>query len=53
MKRRITSGVEWERTRNMGVNTLAFRLPQHRAFFDMDADCVGITGKIDWNKNRQ
>lgn len=48
-----TSGVEWERTRKMGVNTLAFRLAQHRAFFDMDADCVGITGKIDWNKNRQ
>ena len=48
-----TSGVEWKRTRKMGVNTLAFRLPQHRAFFDMDADCVGITGKIGWNKNSQ
>ena len=48
-----TSGVEWARTKKMGVNTLAFRLPQHRAFFDMDADCVGITGKIDWKKNSQ
>ncbi len=48
-----TSGVEWERTRKMGVNTLAFRLPQHRAFFDMDADCVGIPGKIDWRMNGQ
>ncbi len=48
-----TSGVEWERTKKMGVNTLAFRLPQHRAFFDMDADCVGITGKIDWRMNGQ
>ena len=48
-----TSGVEWERTKKMGVNTLAFRLPQHQAFFDIDADCVGITGKIDWDKNRQ
>ena len=28
-----TSGREWERTRRMGVNTLAFRLPQHGAFF--------------------
>ena len=37
----------------MGVNTLAFLLPQHRSFFDMDADCVGITGKIDWKKNSQ
>ena len=48
-----TSGVEWERTKKMGVNTLAFRLPQHRAFFDMDADFVGITGKIDWRMNGQ
>ena len=48
-----TSGVDWERTRKMGVNTLAFRLPQHLAFFDIDADCVGVTGKIDWALNRQ
>ncbi len=27
-----TSGQEWARTRKMGVNTLAFRLPQHGAF---------------------
>ena len=25
-----TSGRDWNRTRKMGVNTLAFRLPQHR-----------------------
>lgn len=48
-----TSGVEWERTRKMGVNTLAFRLPQHEAFFAVDADCVGITESIHWDKNRQ
>ena len=28
-----TSGRDWNRTRRMGVNTLAFRLPQHRNFF--------------------
>ncbi len=48
-----TSGVRWERTRKMGVNTVAFRACQHRTFFEMDADCVGISGKIDWSLNRQ
>ena len=48
-----TSGLDWERTRKMGVNTLAFRLPQHRVFFDVDADCIGVTPHIDWEKNRQ
>lgn len=48
-----TSGLNWERTRRMGINTLAFRLPQHRTFFDVDADCVGIAGNIPWNLNRQ
>jgi len=44
-----TSGRIWERTRRMGVNTLAFRLPQHQTFFTMDADCVAITSQIPWN----
>ncbi|KIR03239.1 Alpha-galactosidase-like protein [Lachnospiraceae bacterium TWA4] len=48
-----TSGLEWERTRRMGINTLAFRLPQHKKFYDVDADCVGIDGKISWEFNRQ
>ena len=48
-----TSGRTWERTRRMGINTLAFRLPQHRTFFDVDADCVGIAGNIPWKLNRQ
>ena len=48
-----TSGFEWDRTRKMGVNTLAFRLPQNNHFFGADADCVGIMGKIDWNLNRR
>jgi alpha-galactosidase len=48
-----TSGETWERTRRMGVNTLAFRLPQHDAFFALDADCIGITKSIPWELNRQ
>lgn len=48
-----TSGLTWERTRRMGINTLAFRLPQHKIFFDVDADCVGIAGNIPWKLNRQ
>lgn len=48
-----TSGHEWERSVLMGVNTLAFRLPQHKAFFDADPDCVGITGMIPWEYNRR
>jgi alpha-galactosidase len=48
-----TSGREWARTRKMGVNTLAFRMPQHEAFFAADADCVGLTRDIPWELNRQ
>ncbi|MBQ7337775.1 MAG: alpha-galactosidase [Clostridia bacterium] len=48
-----TSGMEWERTRKMGINTLAFRLPQQGTFFGADADCVGIKGMIPWSSNRQ
>ncbi len=48
-----TSGRDWERTRRMGVNTLAFRLPQHNTFFSVDPDCVGITAAIPWDLNRQ
>ena len=48
-----TSGREWERTRKMGINTLAFRQCQHDAFFAVDADCVGLTNRIPWELNRQ
>lgn len=49
-----TSGREWERTRDMGVNTLAFRLAQNETFYMCDADCVGIIkDKIPWEKNSQ
>lgn len=48
-----TSGREWDRTRLMGVNTLAFRLAQHGRFFVADADCVPATPQTPWEKNRQ
>lgn len=48
-----TSGYVWERTRRMGVNTLAFRMPQHDSFYSIDADCVGINGCIEWKYNEQ
>jgi alpha-galactosidase len=48
-----TSGTEWSRTRKMGVNTLAFRGPQHGAFYVADADCVGVTNAVPWAFNRQ
>ena len=49
-----TSGREWNRTRDMGVNTLAFRLAQNEAFYMCDADCVGIVKDcIPWEKNKQ
>lgn len=49
-----TSGYSWERTRDFGVNTLAFRLAQNEIFYMCDADCVGIIkDKIPWEKNSQ
>jgi alpha-galactosidase len=43
-----TSGRDFHRTRRMGVNTLAFRGPEHRTFFDVDADCAPITPQVSW-----
>ncbi|HEY5562600.1 MAG TPA: alpha-galactosidase [Clostridiaceae bacterium] len=48
-----TSGLQWERTRKYGINTLAYRMPQHGNFYASDADCVGITDKIPWSLNKQ
>ena len=48
-----TSGRDWERTKKMGINTLAFRMPMHNTFYGCDADCVGITEKVPWALNRQ
>lgn len=47
-----TSGKDWERTVKMGFNTLIYRLPQHNTFYAVDADCIGVTGKIPWELNR-
>jgi alpha-galactosidase len=50
-----TSGRDWSRTRDMGVNCLAFRLPQNGPFFDVDADCAGqvSSNSVAWVMNAQ
>ena len=48
-----TSGREWERTRRMGPNTLAFRMLHDKTFYAADADCVGITEHVPWTLNRE
>lgn len=50
-----TSGNDWSRTRKMGVNSLAFRLPQNGTFFSVDADCVGqvSSNSVPWIENSQ
>jgi len=48
-----TSGKEWARTRKMGINTLGFRMPQHNTFYAADGDCVGLTTRVPWEKNKQ
>ena len=47
------SGKKFSRTRKMGVNSLAFRLCQHKTFYEADADCIGITRRIPWAQNRR
>ena len=47
------SGREWERVRRTGVNTLAFRLPQHKTFFTLDPDCIPFTPDLPWSMTRQ
>lgn len=48
-----TSGREWNRTRKMGVNTLGFRLPQHRTFFLIDPDCAPVSKSVPLAMTRQ
>lgn len=48
-----TSGIHWERTRRMGVNSLAFRQSQNNRFFVADPDCVPSTPATPWSRNRQ
>ena len=47
------SGRDWHRTRRMGVNTLAFRMPQHGTFFAADADCAPITSQVPWGLSKR
>lgn len=48
-----TSGKEWARTKKMGVNTMGFRMVQHKNFYEADGDCVGLTNEVPWEKNKQ
>ncbi len=48
-----TSGKEWSRTKKMGVNTMGFRMVQHKNFYEVDGDCVGLTTAVPWEKNKQ
>lgn len=47
------SPLQWERTRRMGVNALAFRMPQHGAFYAADADIAPLGPDVPWELNRQ
>jgi alpha-galactosidase len=48
-----TSGHVWERTRRMGINTLAYRLAQNGTFFASDPDCAAHTEQTPWEFDRQ
>ena len=48
-----TSGRDWRRTRQFGVNTLAFRSMQNNTFYVGDADCVGLTNLVPWAMNER
>ena len=37
----------------IGIDALAFRLPQNGSFYATDADCAGISDTLDWELNRQ
>jgi alpha-galactosidase len=43
-----TSGRNWDRTRRMGVNTLAFRSCQNGTFYAADPDIAAITPDVPW-----
>jgi alpha-galactosidase len=48
-----TSGRSWDRTRRMGVNTLAFRACQAGSFFSIDPDIVAVTKELPWHLAQQ
>jgi alpha-galactosidase len=37
----------------MGINTLAYRLPQNGTFFASDSDCAAHTDQTPWEFDRQ
>src|SRR5262245_41079905 len=37
----------------MGINTLAYRLPQNNTFFQSDPDCAAHTAATPWELDRQ
>jgi alpha-galactosidase len=47
-----TSGRSWDRTRRMGVNTLAFRAMHHGTFYAADPDIAAITRQHPWAQGR-
>jgi len=47
-----TSGRSWDRTRRMGVNTLAFRAAHHGTFYAADPDIAAITRQQPWQQGR-
>ena len=47
------SGRAWNRTRRMGVNTLAFRAAQHGTFYAADPDIAPITSQHPWAQGKQ
>lgn len=47
------SGRAWDRTRRMGVNTLAFRGAHHGTFYAADPDIAPITAQHPWDKGQQ
>ena len=48
-----TSGEHWHITRDYGINTLAFRTYQNKAFFMTDADCAAFTKHVPIELNMQ
>ncbi|MFW5829606.1 MAG: hypothetical protein ACOCXA_05030, partial [Planctomycetota bacterium] len=46
-------GRGWQRTRRMGINSLAFRLHQHGVFYQVDADCAPVTPTLPWREAEQ
>lgn len=48
-----TSGRSWNRTRRMGVNTLAFRAAHQGSFYAVDPDIVALTRNTPWELTEQ